>query len=321
MIIFGPSGALALALGAICSCATNADSNEGLTVPFISKPSEFLNDISAKAAFDRNGAEIDQNSIGQVKSMEAAATLAASKKLAAVGVIDVELPKDCYVDMECFNQAQYLKLIQKYGRDLIRHTDEVDSYFSNHILDIVHLDTAVGQASSTADKTIAMVSRDQKLRELYGSSLNDAQLEEQTPEVRDLAIFWIRSQIRLRDIQASTWLFETAAQDDSNDKVSLLQDAWLIIQHADRSPHLQYYGVQKLKDSKFPATHGNQWAMLVDRLQLSLGKPQVYATQLRCVEGSYLITPTIDDATVEERRQELGLGKLEVEIGTSLGKC
>ena len=61
--------------------------------------------------------------------------------------------------------------------------------------------------------------------------------------------------------------------------------------------------------------------MLVDRVELNLGRPQIYGTQVRCMDGEYRFSPTIDDSAVNERREEIGLERLKVDVSKSLGAC
>ena len=167
----------------------------------------------------------------------------------------------------------------------------------------------------------AYVERDQVARKIYGDTLGDAALSEQDKLTKDLAVGWIRSQVRRRDIEANGWLRSILSGMSESERRDVLRSAWAVIQHSDRRPALQYSAVRSLKKSGFPNDNPKQWAMLVDRLEINLDRPQVYGTQVRCIEGEFRFSPTIDDTTVNERRVELGLDPIRVDITKSLGSC
>ena len=188
-------------------------------------------------------------------------------------------------------------------------------------VEISGADSAVNSADDVEDKLAAFLRRDQTTRKLYGETLNDPTLEQHASLTRDLGFGWIRSQVRSRDLEASEWLLKTSQPLANDDRADLFESAWPIIQHADRRPALQYFAVSTLRTTKFPSSNAKEWAMLVDRVELNLGRPQIYGTQVRCMDGEYRFSPTIDDSAVNERREEIGLERLKVDVSKSLGAC
>lgn len=87
--------------------------------------------------------------------------------------------------------------------------------------------------------------------------------------------------------------------------------AWLLAQHADADRPFQ----QRCLDLLRPAVaageaDGKDLAYLTDRVLVGEGKPQVYGTQLRTVDGRLVPSPIADEAGVDGRRKAVGLGPL-----------
>ncbi|MGH2445533.1 MAG: DUF6624 domain-containing protein [Candidatus Limnocylindria bacterium] len=90
--------------------------------------------------------------------------------------------------------------------------------------------------------------------------------------------------------------------------------AWILIQHSDLQRDLQKRGLAMLQaavdaDDADPG----DLAYLIDRVRVADGEPQVYGTQVMMDESGELIsrTPIEDEANVDARRAEVGLGTLE----------
>jgi hypothetical protein len=90
--------------------------------------------------------------------------------------------------------------------------------------------------------------------------------------------------------------------------------AWVLIQHADLNLDLQKRGLALMRaavaaDDADPS----DLAYLIDRVLVAEGKPQIYGTQLSINEDGEVAprTPIEDEANVDARRAEMGLGTLE----------
>ncbi|WP_412070099.1 DUF6624 domain-containing protein [Rubrivirga sp. IMCC43871] len=84
--------------------------------------------------------------------------------------------------------------------------------------------------------------------------------------------------------------------------------AFLIVQHA--PPDVQAR-MLPLAEAAFRAGDlpGQSYALLLDRVLVGRGEPQVYGTQAAPgPDGEMVIAPTVDDATLDARRAEVGLG-------------
>jgi hypothetical protein len=92
--------------------------------------------------------------------------------------------------------------------------------------------------------------------------------------------------------------------------------AWLVLQHAIGHPDLQRKGLVLLQAAgargDVPAVEA---ALLEDRIRFFEGRPQKYGTQFDWDEDGRLgPLPIEDEATVDERRQSVGLGPLAEDV-------
>ena len=92
--------------------------------------------------------------------------------------------------------------------------------------------------------------------------------------------------------------------------------AWLLAQHADEDPDLQEAALE-LMGRLVPReeSDGSDYALLLDRVRVAQGRPQVYGTQwLTLIEGGKLrfglAAPLEDPEGVDARRAEVGLDTL-----------
>ncbi|XZE36057.1 DUF6624 domain-containing protein [Pirellulaceae bacterium SH501] len=88
-----------------------------------------------------------------------------------------------------------------------------------------------------------------------------------------------------------------------------VQAAFLIVQHSDFDFQKEVFPLveKAFKDGEIP---GQSYAMLLDRVLVRSGKPQVYGTQAK-VDGSKItLEPIVDEANVDRRRHEIGLSPI-----------
>ncbi|WP_052868747.1 DUF6624 domain-containing protein [Streptomyces niger] len=85
-------------------------------------------------------------------------------------------------------------------------------------------------------------------------------------------------------------------------------DAWPLVQHADRDPEFQRQALVQLEAAveagDAPARH---LAYLTDRVLVGDGKPQLYGTQYTDEGGSLRRQPVHDPDHLDERRTAMGL--------------
>lgn len=90
------------------------------------------------------------------------------------------------------------------------------------------------------------------------------------------------------------------------------QTAFLIVQHATNDPDLMKDAQKRMKEGvKTGDVNPSSYALLVDRLNLMDGKPQVYGSQMACLNGQYVPSEIEDPEHVDERRAEMKLGPIK----------
>src|SRR5688500_1167930 len=86
--------------------------------------------------------------------------------------------------------------------------------------------------------------------------------------------------------------------------------AWLLVQHS--TPEFQREMLPLVEKAyREKKLRGSNYALLLDRVRVHEGKPQVYGSQGRWENGVLNLQPIEDVANVDQRRAEVGLGPLE----------
>lgn len=88
------------------------------------------------------------------------------------------------------------------------------------------------------------------------------------------------------------------------------QTLFLVIQHADLKAQEKYLPMMKeaVKNGK---ARGSHLALLIDRIEMYNGRPQVYGSQLSGENGKYKFYKILDEVNVNKRRVAVGLKPLE----------
>ena len=87
-------------------------------------------------------------------------------------------------------------------------------------------------------------------------------------------------------------------------------NAWLLIQHADHDVNFQAQCLQSMKDMLIDEVAKTDIAYLEDRVRINQGRGQLYGTQFRQENGTHIPEPIEDEANVDARRNEMGMGTL-----------
>lgn len=85
------------------------------------------------------------------------------------------------------------------------------------------------------------------------------------------------------------------------------RSAWLLVQHATAEPEFMKQCLRLMKDAKDGDVAPTEIAYLEDRLFIMEGKPQLYGTQFRTIDGVIEPFPIEDPEHVDERRACIGL--------------
>lgn len=89
---------------------------------------------------------------------------------------------------------------------------------------------------------------------------------------------------------------------------------WILVQHADIDPSFQDSVLKKMKIEADSANASlAEYAYLTDRVKVNTGQLQIYGTQmmLNATKSSYVIKPTIEPESLNERRKSVGLKPIE----------
>lgn len=157
--------------------------------------------------------------------------------------------------------------------------------------EIVHV-RADGIDEALRDELIEMLAADQADR-LAGGSGGGGTDEERTERLAEI-------------IAEHGWPSYSLVGEEAEDA------AWAIAQHSDHDPGFQRLALRHLRAAveADDASPGNL-AYLTDRIAVGAGEPQTYGTQIGCgEEGPTPATPIADEATIDERRAEVGLPPL-----------
>lgn len=90
---------------------------------------------------------------------------------------------------------------------------------------------------------------------------------------------------------------------------------FLVIQHNDLKSQEKFLPIMKEAVKKGNAA-GSDLALLVDRIEMFNGRPQIYGSQIQMKDGRYAIYPILDEKNVNKRRAEVGLNPLEEYVKT-----
>lgn len=251
----------------------------------------------------------------RIKIAEAAVvaeTRKASDALSKVVGRPVTLADDCYTDLACFQTVQLNNLVPDYNQQEFEASLAGADRAVFLLLPILsRLDRNVEAAIQSGDTYRAvdvMMERDQIMRAPYAATLGGTPFSDKDVS---LVTLWIRSAVRGRDIANAKYVLDTARSLSPSDRQKFLIHTWLIAQHADRTPELQYMALQAMKDAPAGAIDGSELAMMTDRFQLTVGESQVYGTQTECREGHWQLSPLSSPERLNERRRKLGLAPLD----------
>jgi heme-degrading monooxygenase HmoA len=82
--------------------------------------------------------------------------------------------------------------------------------------------------------------------------------------------------------------------------------AWLVIQHSDAATQKKYMPMMTRAAESGDLDRGKV-AMTIDRILVAEGKPQLYGSAFKQVNGEFVPEPIQDEANLDARRKEVGL--------------
>ena len=154
--------------------------------------------------------------------------------------------------------------------------------------------------------------------ELLAMKERDQQLEHMVvngdPATRQPGFFDRKAATQIEHTARCREIFATVGYPDAQRFGPAAADAfWLLVQHSDTDPDFQ----EQVLESMRPAIDRGEgdvasFAMLVDRVRVNTGRPQLYGSQLRFVPetGAVRPHPIEDPSGVDERRADMGMDPL-----------
>ncbi len=92
------------------------------------------------------------------------------------------------------------------------------------------------------------------------------------------------------------------------------ENAWLLVQHSDHDVDFQLHCLELMKNEPMSEVSRTDIAFLEDRARVNQGKSQLYGTQFRQENKQHIPITIEDEANVDQRRAEMGMGPLQERI-------
>ncbi len=93
-----------------------------------------------------------------------------------------------------------------------------------------------------------------------------------------------------------------------------VSDAWLLVQHADHDVDFQERCLELMKKAPAGEIDMIDVAYLTDRIRVNQGKGQLYGTQFTQEDGKHIPRTIEDEANIDARRAEMGMGPLSEQV-------
>ncbi|HEX4799337.1 MAG TPA: DUF6624 domain-containing protein [Candidatus Paceibacterota bacterium] len=91
-------------------------------------------------------------------------------------------------------------------------------------------------------------------------------------------------------------------------------NAWLLVQHADHDVDFQERCLELMKEAPTGEVDITDVAYLTDRVCVNRGRGQLYGTQFTQEDGKHIPRTIEDEANIDARRAEVGMGPLSEQI-------
>ena len=155
----------------------------------------------------------------------------------------------------------------------------------------------------------ALFEADQKYRRLSGEY--NAKYSKESTEYQQFMQEWLRSDSACL-VKAEAILQQFGYPGKSMVGITRQDHLWAVIQHAPPAKQEQYFPLIDEACKKGEMNKG-AWALLVDRIKMNKGEPQIYGSQVVRDEmtGGWKFHIIEDEANVNKRRAEVGLKPLE----------
>jgi hypothetical protein len=179
-------------------------------------------------------------------------------------------------------------------------------------MDAVHArHRQAGPPESTAGEIARMAELDQTARKSKDvpDSLSEAEADAaQAAMWRDITALDAANTERLKALIPKDGWFR-----NSRDGVQTATNAWLIVQHSSDNAFMARSLAAMGPLARRGEVNGHDYALLLDRVEMYKGKPQIYGSQAVCDGTHWAIWTTQDPATVDARRAAIRFGETQAE--------
>jgi hypothetical protein len=168
-----------------------------------------------------------------------------------------------------------------------------------------------GPAESVAGEIARMVELDQtgRMNDSVPDTLSDADSEAAMKAIwADMDAVDAANSERLKTLIPRDGWFRA-----SRDGAQTTTNAWLIVQHSPDNAFMSRVLARMGPLARRGEVNGHDYALLLDRVEMFKGKPQLYGSQGACDGTRWIIWPVKDPDTVDARRAEIHFGETQAQ--------
>jgi hypothetical protein len=247
---------------------------------------------------------------------------AIAEELRKAGASGATLAADCYDNEACHQVDDIEQNATSFStwKALNDAMQEATPYFDGYryaLETTVHIEKTQNPPWPLRDRIMAALSLDQTIAiDISGFKYPERRLPPMSAPALAFFDLLLNRQFR-QQCRSGGELIQSAIAVDGWPKRSQIEDAaedaaWLIVQHADYDPLLQYKALQligaRVKEGEANAKNS---AYLYDRIMLKIAGKQRYGTQVECREGKLQPKPLEDAERVDTLRAEVNLPSMD----------
>lgn len=168
-----------------------------------------------------------------------------------------------------------------------------------------------GPPESPAGEIARMAELDQTARKNHGvpAALGEADADAAQAAIwRDIDALDAANTERLKALVPSDGWFR-----NSRDGAQTGANAWLIVQHSPDNTFMEQVLARMGPLARRGEANGHDYALLLDRVEMFKGQPQVYGSQAVCDGTRWVIWTTKAPATVDARRAAIGWSETQAQ--------
>ena len=168
-----------------------------------------------------------------------------------------------------------------------------------------------GPPESPAGEIARMAELDQTARKSHGvpDSLDEADADAAEAAIwREIDALDAANTKRLKALVPTDGWFR-----NSRDGVQTGANAWLIVQHSPDNAFMERTLARIGPLARRGEVNGRDYALLLDRVEMFKGRPQIYGSQGACDGARWVIWTVKDPIAVDARRARIGFGETQAQ--------